>query len=355
MSSAQGGSERLSVLPPDLAEKVAFLASPRAYAGSLDAVETVETHMSFVFLAGDRAYKLKKPVRLPYLDFLTLSARETNCRAELRLNSRLAAGAYLRVAPLTRDSGGALAIDGAGEIVDWLVVMRRLPKDNMLNVLIGAGRLDAAAIDRLADRLAAFYRAAVRPQIAPALYFQRLVEEQDVNRDLIARPRFAIDHARAAVILSRADAALRAHGPLLEARAAGGFVVDGHGDLRPEHVCFENGVVIFDCLEFNDALRHVDPIDEIANLGVESARLGAGWLGPRLLERVLAALDWRVSPALYPLHSARRALLRARLSLAHLLDPVPRQPKRWEPQAEQYLALAEAALDAVAAASAAPG
>ena len=340
-----GEGERASTALQDLREKVRFLADPRAYGGAVAEVETVETHMSFVFLAGDRVYKLKKPVRLPYLDFSTLAAREANCRAELRLNIRLAPDTYLRVAALTRSDRDGLAIEGAGETVDWLVVMRRLPADRMLDGLIRAGALEPAAIDRLAARLADFYRAAERPRIAPEAYALRLLDEQRQNRAVITLARFAIDHERAEKTLARLEAALRAHRPLLEARAAGGFIVDGHGDLRPEHVCFQNGVVIFDCLEFNDTLRHVDPIDEVANLAVECARLGAEALGPRLLTGVLAALSWQASPTLYLLHSARRALLRARLALAHLLDPVPRQPERWEPQATQYLALAEAALD----------
>ncbi len=342
--------EPASTALTDLREKVRFLADARAYGGAASDVETVETHMSFVFLAGDRVYKLKKPVRLPYLDFSTLTAREANCRAELRLNIRLAPDTYLRVAALTRNDRDGLAIDGAGEIVDWLVVMRRLPADRMLDGLIRAGALDAAAIDRLAARLADFYRAAERPRIEPRAYAQRLLDEQRDNRAVITLARFAIDHERAERTLARLEAALSLHRPLLEARARG-FIVDGHGDLRPEHVCFQNGVVIFDCLEFNDTLRHVDPIDEIANLAVECARLGADTLGPKLLAGVLAGLNWPASPALYFLHSARRALLRARLGLAHLLDPVPRQPERWEPQATQYLGLAEAALDRLAAAS----
>jgi uncharacterized protein len=345
----QGGGEQASTAAVDLREKVRFLADPRAYGGAVTVVQIVETHMSFVFLAGGRVYKLKKPVRLPYLDFSTLSAREANCRAELRLNRRLSGDTYLRVAALTSSGRDGLAIDGAGEIVDWLVVMRRLPAERMLDALIRDGPVDMGAIDRLAARLGDFYRTAERPQIAPEAYALRLLDEQRENRAVITRRRFAIDHGGAETTLARLEAALQAHRPLLEARAAGGFIVDGHGDLRPEHVCFQNGVVIFDCLEFNDTLRHVDPIDEIANLSVESARLGADTLGPRLLAGVLAALRWPACPELYLLHSARRAVLRARLALAHLLDPVPRQPERWEPQASQYLVLAKSALGGLGA------
>lgn len=111
---------------PDLAAKVRFLCDRGSYRDGVDEVELRETHMSFIFLAGDRVYKLKKPVRFPYLDFSTLARRGAACRAEDRLNRRLAPDVYLGVVPLTCD-GGEFAIGGAGDVVDYLVAMRRLP------------------------------------------------------------------------------------------------------------------------------------------------------------------------------------------------------------------------------------
>ena len=108
-----------------LAEKVAFLSRPDAYPHCVDNVTRRETHMSWVFLAGDRVYKLKKPVRFPYLDFATLERRETACRAEVSLNRRLAPDIYLGTLPLTV-TANVLCIGGTGTVADWLVVMRRL-------------------------------------------------------------------------------------------------------------------------------------------------------------------------------------------------------------------------------------
>lgn len=107
--------------------------------------------MSWLFLAGDRVYKLKKPVRYPYLDFRTLAAREANCRAETRLNRRLAPDVYRGVARLTVDEAGTFALDGEGETVDWLVVMRRLPEDRMLDNVIARGAVTHGEIERVAD------------------------------------------------------------------------------------------------------------------------------------------------------------------------------------------------------------
>ena len=181
--------------------------------------------------------------------------------------------------------------------------------------------------------------------MTPHEYFRRLQSEQAENREILMRRNFKLDHGRAPMVLQQMDEALLSCRALLESRAAEGCVVEGHGDLKPEHVCFQNGIFIFDCLEFSDVLRQVDPVDEIAYLAMESERLGAPWLGPRLLRRIGEILGWSDLSRLYALHAARRALLRARLSLSHLLDATPRQPERWEPQATQMFGLAQRALD----------
>ena len=352
MADVQSGKQAGAVVHDSgvsLAEKVAFLSDSAAYAGAGATVETIETHMSWVFLVGERVFKLKKPVRFAYLDFSTLAAREANCRAELTLNRKLAPDVYLRLAPLTRTSDGALKLDGEGEVIDWLVVMRRLPVDRMLDTLIANRALDMKAIDRLAGALAKFYRLAERPVIPPNDYFGRLKAEEDQNREILTCRRFAIDHGRALSLVDRMDSALIDNRPRLEARAAGGFLVDGHGDLKPEHICFQNGVIIFDRLEFSTQLRQVDPVDEIGYLAMECARLGVDWLGPRLLQGVFEALGWPDPGCLFALHFARRGLLRARLALSHLLDPTPRQPERWEPLAVEYLALAEKGMASLSA------
>ncbi len=326
-----------------IADKVRFLGSPAAY-GEGGEVEIVETHMSFVFLTRERAYKIKKPVRHPFLDHSTLRAREADCRAELTLNRRLAANVYLGLAPLRLAPSGKLALDGEGETVEWVIAMRRLPAARMLDRLLTTGALGARDVERLALALAGFYQRADRPPIAPAAYVDRLVAEQAFNRRVLTARRFAIDHGRAPAILDRMDGALRRHGDWLGARAAEGQLVDGHGDLRPEHVCLADEVAIFDCLEFSAELRRVDPVDELAYLGVESALIGADWFGPALFERVMKTLGAEPPYPLFHLHASRRAVLRARLALAHLLDPAPRQPARWEPLAARYLDLAEQAL-----------
>lgn len=329
-----------------LAEKLSFLSDPSVYPDRPPCVEVVETHMSFVFLAGERAYKLKKPVRYPFLDFSTLAARERNCREEVRLNRRLAGDVYLGLAWLSLERRG-LELCGHGVIVDWLVEMRRLPREKMFDRAVIRGDATDAQLDSICDVLAAFYRRADRSPVSPKRFVARFFEEQALNRDILARRAFALDHGRASFALDALDALdarLVADRPLLEERVRSGSIVDGHGDLRPEHICLTEPVVIFDCLEFNAALRQVDPFDELALLGVECAQLGAPALLQRFIEKVAFRLGYAPPWRLLGLYAAWRAVLRARLSIAHLLDSAPREPAKWEPLASSYLDIAQRAL-----------
>jgi aminoglycoside phosphotransferase family enzyme len=149
-------------------------------------------------------------------------------------------------------------------------------------------------------------------------------------------------------VLERVERALAASRQALEDRVRQGQVVDGHGDLRPEHVCLADPIVIFDCLEFSRELRWSDPFDEIAFLGLECELLGAAWIGPALAQSLSERLGSRPSDDLTRFYRAFRAVMRARLTIAHLLDPVPREPAKWEPLAMRYLSIAETTLSAMA-------
>jgi aminoglycoside phosphotransferase family enzyme len=329
---------------PTTADKVRFLSGPSAYADAPTDVVVIETHMSFVFLAGERAYKFKKPVRFPFLDFSTLHARAINCREEVRLNRRLAPDIYLGIVALTLSADGRLALRGDGIVVEWLVEMRRLPADLMLDRMLVEGRVEETMIDDLCDTLVSFYRRAGRATLTPAEYVARFFREQEENRSVLTRRKFALDHERVPAFLAVFEARLEADRALLEERARLGHIVEGHGDLRPEHICFTAPIAIFDCLEFSRDLRQVDPFDELAYLGVECALIGAPSFGPKLIAKTARRLGEPASDRLIALYTAWRAILRARLAIAHLLDPVPRQPEKWEPLASRYLALAEQAL-----------
>jgi aminoglycoside phosphotransferase family enzyme len=331
---------------PDLASRLGFLGSLAAHRGYLacgprdGGVETVETHMSWLFLVAGHVLKLKKPVRYPFLDFSTLAARLFYCREELRLNRRLAPATYLGLMALQWD-GRRLALVPEAQArptrrtLEWLVLMRRLPADRMLDRLIEAGELRPGEVDALAEVLVGFYRRVPAVEVDAAEHAERLLCELAAHREVLLRPQFRL--RRAADALDRLGGLIVRSQALLAARVQGRRLVDGHGDLRPEHVCLQTPPVVIDALEFNPVLRQVDPVDELAFLGLECEMLGAPWVGRQLLARYAAATGDRPPASLVPLYTAHRALLRARLAMAHLLDPQPRTPQRWAPLAQRYV------------------
>lgn len=329
--------------PADISieDKVRFLRRPASYGAAVAEVLVEETHMSWVFLAGERVYKLKKPVRYPFLDFSTLEARERNCREEVRLNRRLAENVYLGVVPLTRTESGALVIGGEGEPVDWLVLMRRLRRERMLDQAIAAHTVRRDDIVAVSDRLSEFYARAASADLTPDAYIAQFRREQAQTRAVLCDPVFDLDGSRIEESLARIEHILHERTDLLAARVEGGHVFEGHGDLRPEHVCLDRPPVIIDCLEFNRQFRLVDPVDELTFLGLECKRIGDGWIGPVLLERYAERLGDAPSPELIAFYWRYRACLRARLSLVHILEHDRRKPEKWLPLAKQYLALAD--------------
>lgn len=325
--------------PNAVETKVGFLSRPDAYPQVVDHVECKETHMSWVFLAGDRVYKLKKPVRFPYLDFSTIERREAACRAELRLNRRLAPDIYLGVVPLAV-VGAGLAIDGPGTPVDWLIVMRRLDPERMLDQMLLRHRLERADIDRIAEVLAHFYRRVSPVFPSHASYLVKWRRALAYNRRILLDSRFGLPGGEVRRIDHAQRGFLTRFAPVFAARIRAGHIRDSHGDLRPEHIWVGDTIKIIDALEFNAELRAVDPLDEIAFLSVECDLLEAQWIGERIRRRLAVTLGRGAPAALYSFYRCYRASLRARLSIAHLLEPNPRTPDKWPRLARSYLRIA---------------
>jgi aminoglycoside phosphotransferase family enzyme len=319
-----------------LAEKVAFLILPAAYGQTDELVVARETHMSWVFLIGEEAYKLKKPIRLPYLDFSTLNKRHAACIAELTLNRRLASDTYKRVVPLTRSSAGSLSIGGPGEVVDWLVVMRRLDTAATLEEALLRDDLSMHDLDRLVATLDRFYRRARKIAISPAMLISLWHRSLAANRLVLAQPKLGLP----AGLVRRIDRAqtrfLDRKSLLLASRVRRHRIVDGHGDLRPEHIWLGPPVRIIDGLEFNALLRVVDPLDEIAFLSLECSRLGGDRYGRHIVRRIAAGMSDH-EDELFVFYRCYRATLRARLAIAHLIDRVSVSPAKWVRLTRTYL------------------
>jgi aminoglycoside phosphotransferase family enzyme len=324
---------------PTLGDKVRFLSCPATYSCAPGQVVARETHMSWVFMVGERVYKLKKPVRFPYLDFSTADRRAAACRAEYLLNRRLAPNIYLDVVPLTISPSG-LAIDGDGPAIDWLVVMRRLEENETLEAALRGGWLKPLQLDRLAATLGAFYAHAPRIQLEPEQYLVSWQKALTDNCRVLFNARLGLPQGAVERVaqVQRCFAAKRS--ALLLERIHRRRFVDAHGDLRPEHIWLREPVTIIDCLEFEPKLRTLDPLDEIAFLHLECERLGGLWAAERIRRRLARALDDDAFSGLFLFYRSHRAMLRARLSIAHLLDANPRMPEKWPRLACAYLKLA---------------
>ena len=333
---------------PGMEAKLRYLTSTLAPGAIGEPIARIETHMSWLLLGGERVLKLKKPVHLPFLDFTSVQARERNAHAELLVNRRLAPGVYLGLLALQLDDGVFSLVPeeqlpAPGRTVDWLVSMQRLPAERMLDQVMARGELKQHDTDALLAVLVPFYRHARRPVLGEDEYLQRLRDQVAASRRVLASPRFALPQIHD--LLDRMDGGMTRHEDLLRARVRGHHLVEGHGDLRPEHVCLIEPPVVIDALEFDVRLREVDPLDELSFLSLECAMAGDATFGAQLLAHCAAALEDPPPAALLQLHTAHRALLRARLSAAHLLEADVRTPQKWLAQAGRYLQHAGAALD----------
>lgn len=324
-----------------LESKLAFLRQPDSYAGGARRVEAIETHMSWVFLTDGHAYKLKKPVRQDLFDFRRLAARRHYCEEELRLNRRLAPDVYLGIDPLCVDALGRLHLGRHGTVVDWLVRMRRLPRQHMLDQALRHASASPADIRRVAARLTRFYRGCVPVLLDPAAYRAGFLRSIELNLRELSRPAYGLPAARVAALCRAQRAVLEDRREWFDRRASEGKIVEGHGDLRPEHVFLGPPVSIIDCLEFSRALRLIDPADELGFLALECERLRASAAGALLL-RTYGELSGDVpGAALVHFYQGYRASTRARIAIRHLDEAQFRDSPTWLRRALRYLRLAE--------------
>jgi len=322
-----------------LAAQIAFLSRPESYPDTTASVTVRETHMSWVFLTDRFAYKLKKPVRYPFLDLSTLERRRHNCEEEVRLNRRLAPDVYLGVVALVRDSAGRLMLEGAGETVEWLVKMRRLPDECMLDRAIAARSVPVDRLARGACLLLDFYGRTPVMALEAEAYRRRIGDRLETSCAALMQPQYGLPGARVQAVCAAQRAFIARHPDMIGARAA--RVCEAHGDLRPEHVCLLPEPVIIDCLEFNRDFRLLDPVDELSFLALECERLGDPGAGQVFLDTWSNATHDAPSGGLIAFYQSLWAMLRARLSAWHLDDPTVSARAKWIALSLDYLVLAE--------------
>jgi aminoglycoside phosphotransferase family enzyme len=298
--------------------------------------ELIETHFAYVLLVGDRAWKLRKPVRREPMDYGSLDSRRIGSETEVHLNRRLAPHAYLGVRPLTLQSDGRLALGGDGVVVDWVVEMRRLDRSRMLDAALATGRVTPAELDRVAALLAEFYAGEPAAVTDGAALDARLRAQVTANHRVIA----TLDAKSAAELHTLQLAFIAARRDLLDARAASGCVVEAHGDLRPEHILLGDAPAVIDCLEFDRSLRILDRAEELEFLALECGRIGHAEAGTRITRGCLSLLHDEVDPRLQQFYRSHRAATRAKLYTWRAAEPDGGDAARWLTTAREYLRIA---------------
>lgn len=287
-------------------------------------VERFDTHASTVLVAGGHAFKFKKALKLPFLDFSTLAARRRCCREECRLNRRLAPALYVDAVPVAGDAANPV-LGGAGPALDYVVWMHAFDQGALWSARLARGLLDGADVDRLAALLAPFHRDAARAPAARAWGSAAAVAATFAATLAELAADTAGDAAAVADLAAvrRWEARRRpAFGALVAARKAAGMVRECHGDLHCNNILTIDGAVqAFDCIEFDDALRWIDVIDDVAFACMDLACRARPDLAARLLNAYLERTGDYAGLALLPDYRVHRALVRAKVMLLRARQP----------------------------------
>jgi aminoglycoside phosphotransferase family enzyme/predicted kinase len=314
----------------------------RALYGGREEVEVMETHISWVLLAGPFAYKIKKAVNLGFLDFGTLEKRRFFCHEELRLNRRFAPELYLEVVPIT-GTPWAPVLNGSGPALEYAVKMRRFPQSALLNGMLARGELLPEHIDEAARRIAEFHAAAAVAPPGSRFGTPQQVRQPVAENFAQIRPRLGVpaEHPRLDALEKWSEKEFAARLPALTGRKTGGFIRECHGDLHLGNMALlEGGVTFFDCIEFNEDLRWIDVMSETAFAVMDLHDRGRPDLAWRLLNAYLERTGDYPGLAVLRYYLAYRALVRAKVAAIRAGQDTAAKDDPWG-QYRSYVALAE--------------
>ena len=306
----------------DHAALVDALSEPTFYDYPVDEVRFLQTHISSVFLTGSFVYKLKKPVNFGFLDYSTIELREQNCRAEVALNRRLAPSVYVDAVPITLD-GDKATLNGDGEVIDWVVVMRELDGNLLGTEVLARGELTESHMDALVDVLVPFYTSAATGEgidnfgSVEAVKFntdENFSQTEAYVGKLVSRDRF--EHIR-----DWTNSFFAQHGELFERRIAEGRTRESHGDLHLRNIFFEDQPVIFDCIEFNERLRCGDVAVDIAFLAMDLDFNGRQDLSKHFIDRYVEVSGDTELTEMLDFYKCYRAYVRGKIACFTSTDP----------------------------------
>lgn len=290
---------------------IAFLLDPASY-GATTPVEAIETHISRIFLTGERAFKMKRAVKLPYVDFSTPALRLSACEKEVELNSKTAPDLYRSVRRITREAGGRLAFDGTGQMVEAAIEMVRFDQSRLLDRMATAGELTPALMTAVARVIVGYHRAA--PTIHNGSGSSNIAGVLDINE-----AGFATSHvfteAEVKTFAETFRTAFARHSGLLDLREAAGKIRRCHGDLHLRNIClFDDEPRLFDCIEFNDQIASIDVLYDLAFLLMDLWHRGFPRFANLVLNRYLDEADDEDGFILLPFFMAVRAAVRAHVT-----------------------------------------
>ena len=309
-------------MTPQLPEMVQALLDSKAYPDASQRVEMVQTQMSFVFLTGDYVYKVKKPVNLGYLDYTTLAKRRFYCQREVELNQRLCPDVYLGVVPITRDKGNILR-EGQGEVIEYAVKMRYLPRERMLNVLLANKQVSVEMLTGVAQRLAEFHqKAETNDAISAFGEIAAIITNTEENfSQTVKYIGNTISQQEFRHIKEYTNDFIDHNASLFRQRIADGKIRDCHGDLHAAHICFTDGICIYDCIEFNDRFRYCDVASEIAFLAMDLDHYGRADLSRSFVDAYVAFSQDKELLELLNFYKCYRAYVRGKVESFKLDDP----------------------------------
>lgn len=321
----------------DQTSVVSFLSAHESY-GVAGPVEVIGTHISEVFLAGDRAYKLKRAVRLPYVDFSTVALRHHACQEEVVLNRLTAPTLYLGIRRITREDTGELAFDGAGRHVDTVVEMVRFTQESLFDRMALDGRLTPELMTETAQSIARFHHAA--PVISSGTGSENVARVLAINEaGFRTSSVFSEDEVQAISKLFRAR--LHEHTALLDRRAEAGRIRRCHGDLHLRNICmFEGAPHLFDCIEFNPQIAISDVLYDLAFLLMDLWHRGLRRLANLVLNRYLDEVQDDDGFGLLPFLMATRAAVRAHVTATQACEAEKDRAAVLSTEARSYYVLA---------------
>jgi aminoglycoside phosphotransferase family enzyme len=305
----------------ELPELIQALLNPKAYPDPTPQVELVQTQISYVLLAGEYVYKIKKPVDMGFLDYTTLEKRLFFCKREVELNQRLCKNTYLGVVPITKEKG--YIVGGKGEVLEYAVKMRRLPQDAMMDVLLQQNKVTPAMVEKVARILVDFHQKAAISEEITRLGGINAVIQNTLENFAQTGKYFGviIEPETYQRIKSYTEGFIKDNRDLFLKRMAEGRVRDGHGDLHTAHVCFYKGVCIYDCIEFIDRLRYIDVAADIAFLAMDLDHYDRQDLSSIFINAYVNKSKDKELLNLLNFYKCYRAYVRGKIGCLHYDDP----------------------------------